>query len=281
MGLMPPAPSQGHPRTPRALAQGLPRPKGDNWLPTFDLNFTPITKMEWFGSQYYQKLYRHRNHNEAQQFIDSLIGYLTPAPSAFVVDVCCGRGRHSLYLAQKGFNVWGIDKSLDNIAWAKKFELDNLHFTQGDIRCKFEIPTMQFALNLFTSFGYFDSDADNLLSMQHIRGCLDTGGMFVLDYLNEHKAVNGLVPLEFCQIDEIEFEIKRQADHRFITKQVRVDDGGRRYEFIEQVRRYRAMDFEWLLAQSGFSLVTMFGDYSLGPFEPEISDRLIICAKAV
>lgn len=237
--------------------------------------------MDWFGSLYYQKLYRHRSLTEARQFIDSLIDYLKPAPSSRVVDVCCGRGRHSLYLSHKGFNVWGIDKSQENIDSASGHQMDNLHFIQGDIRSKFEIPTMDLAFNLFTSFGYFDSDEDNLLSLKNIRDCLVSGGTLVLDYLNEQKAVDDLIPIERREIDGIAYEIKRQADHKFITKQIHITHEGQTFDFIEQVRRYRALDFEWLLGQSGFETATTFGNYALERFDVNHSDRLILCAKAI
>src|SRR3954449_2448025 len=70
---------------------------------------------EWFNSPYYHQLYFNRDMSEAAAFIDKLITHLKPAPGSTMLDVACGKGRHSLQLANKGFDVTGIDLSEDSI----------------------------------------------------------------------------------------------------------------------------------------------------------------------
>src|SRR5215218_5621694 len=82
---------------------------------------------DWFNSSYYHKLYFERDETEAQKFITRLIDHLKPPADSRMLDVACGRGRHSRFLASKGFDVTGIDISFDSIAYAKQFESDNLH----------------------------------------------------------------------------------------------------------------------------------------------------------
>ncbi len=72
-----------------------------------------------------------------------------------MLDVACGRGRHSRILASKGFVVTGIDISFDSIAFAKQFENENLDFYQHDMRLPFRVNYFDYAFNFFTSFGYF------------------------------------------------------------------------------------------------------------------------------
>ena len=110
---------------------------------------------DWFNSPYYHNLYFKRDENEAAAFIDNLVNYLSPAPGSKMLDVACGRGRHSIQLAAKGFDVTGIDLSEDSINYALQFEKDNLHFYQHDMRLPFRINYYDFAFNFFTSFGYF------------------------------------------------------------------------------------------------------------------------------
>ncbi len=45
-----------------------------------------------------------------------------------MLDVACGKGRHSRALADMGFDVTGIDLSFDSIREAKKSENEHLHF---------------------------------------------------------------------------------------------------------------------------------------------------------
>ena len=110
---------------------------------------------DWFNSPFYHKLYFERDEKEAAAFISTLIDHLKPGPGSYMLDIACGRGRHSRFLAEKGFNVTGIDISFDSIAFAKKFEKANLEFYQHDMRLPFRVNYFHYAFNFFTSFGYF------------------------------------------------------------------------------------------------------------------------------
>ena len=79
---------------------------------------------EWFNSPYYHKLYFERDEKEAQQFIQRLLDLLSPQKEARMLDVACGRGRHSRFLASLGYDVTGIDISPDSIHYAQQFEAD-------------------------------------------------------------------------------------------------------------------------------------------------------------
>ena len=111
----------------------------------------------WFGSPYYKVLYQNRDEYEAQEFVEKLVDYLQPMAGSKMLDIACGRGRHSRFLASKGFDVTGIDISFDSIAYAKQFEGDNLHFYQHDMRLPSWINYFDYAFNFFTSFGYLET----------------------------------------------------------------------------------------------------------------------------
>lgn len=100
---------------------------------------------DWFNSHYYHMLYQHRDEDEAMQFINTLIQYLKPAPGSTMVDIACGKGRHSKALADMGFDVTGMDLSAASIEEAKKDEDDHLHFFQHDMRSPFWIHYFQSA----------------------------------------------------------------------------------------------------------------------------------------
>ena len=75
---------------------------------------------EWFSSPYYEILYHKRNEEEAAAFIQRLLQYLNPEPGSRMLDVACGKGRHSSELADMGFDVTGIDLSEPSISEALK-----------------------------------------------------------------------------------------------------------------------------------------------------------------
>lgn len=89
---------------------------------------------EWFDSSYYHLLYRHRNGPEAAGFIDRLLLKLRPAPGPSMLDLGCGSERHSVHLAEKGYDVTGYDPSFNSILKAKAFSAGNLRFEQKDMR---------------------------------------------------------------------------------------------------------------------------------------------------
>lgn len=106
----------------------------------------------WFDTPYYHILYFNRDEQEAENFITRLINYLQPAKGSRMLDVACGKGRHSLTLANMGFSVTGIDLSANSIAEANKFAHADLEFFQHDMRQPFRINYYQYAFNFFYKF---------------------------------------------------------------------------------------------------------------------------------
>ena len=110
---------------------------------------------EWFDSPYYHKLYFERDEKEAEAFIRKLVEHLKPAKGSRMLDIACGRGRHSRTLSSMGFDVTGIDLSPSSIEFAKKIETGKLEFFVHDMRLPFRANYYDYAFNFFTSFGYF------------------------------------------------------------------------------------------------------------------------------
>ena len=108
----------------------------------------------WFNTHYYHILYQNRNDKEAQAFIDNLLAYLSPSKNAKILDLACGKGRHARFIAEKGFDVTGIDLATDSIAAAKKHEHKHLHFQVHDMRETFAENEFDYVFNFFTSFGF-------------------------------------------------------------------------------------------------------------------------------
>lgn len=114
----------------------------------------------WFDTDFYHILYKDRDEQEAKFFMDNLTQYLNLPEDARILDLPCGRGRHSVYLNELGYNVVGADLSANSIAFARKFENENLKFTQFDMRTVYG-DKFDAVFNLFTSIGYFENEEDN------------------------------------------------------------------------------------------------------------------------
>lgn len=235
----------------------------------------------WFNSPYYHILYNHRDNNEAEYFIDNLCAYLKPEQNSRLLDIACGRGRHSNYLNKKGYDVTGIDLSYASIKFAQQFENEKLHFYVHDMRNLFYINYFDIAFNLFTSFGYFNSEKEHVNSLKSFNKALKKDGVLVLDYFNCEKIVRHLTPQEVKQVDGIDFYISKKIVDGKIIKSISFEHKNKDFAFKEEVKSFSFSDFERLFKKSGLKIDSYFGDYSLQPFDECKSDRLIfICSKS-
>jgi len=236
---------------------------------------------DWFNSSYYHKLYFERDETEAERFILKLLHHLQPLNEARMLDVACGRGRHSRFLASKGFDVTGIDISFDSIAYAKKFENDNLHFFQHDMRLPSWINYFDYAFNFFTSFGYFDTRREHDDAVRTIAQSIKPGGILLFDYLNVHYVEERLVHNEVKKIGDTAYEIHRWHNDDFFFKRIIVTDAAldQPIDFTEKVAKFSLGDFTDMLAYQHMQVIEVFGDYHLNPYNVRKTPRMIIVAK--
>lgn len=234
---------------------------------------------DWFNTRYYHILYGNRDANEAAGFLDNILSLLKPQQASKMLDVACGKGRHSIYLNSKGFDVTGIDLSAESIAVAKKSENDRLHFRVEDMRLLQDEDVYDYAFNLFTSFGYFDDEGDNLLALKNICKALKPGGTFVFDYLNDIPAVNKLTGLEVKTIQGVQFTIRKEFDDRYIYKYIDVFDGAVEQKFMERVERFSIEKISDLLNAAGLQVEQTFGGHGLDDYDPATSQRMILFCK--
>jgi SAM-dependent methyltransferase len=234
--------------------------------------------VDWFNSPYYHILYKNRDDKEARSFIKNLSRTLKFQAEDHILDLACGKGRHSIYLNKKGFHVTGLDLSRENIAFAKQFENDRLHFDVHDMREPYPA-RFNFILNLFTSFGYFESTADNRKVLESVNKMLVPKGRVVIDFFNAGLVLNELIPSETKIIDGIGFHIRKEYTAHKIIKTINFKDMGKEFEFREQVQALTLDDFRKLFAETGFEIIYTFGDYNLNPFRENHSPRLILIAQ--
>lgn len=236
---------------------------------------------DWFNSPYYHKLYFDRDEEEAAAFIGALIRHLRPAPDSHMLDVACGKGRHSKTLAALGFYVTGIDISPDSIAQAKAYENDRLDFYVHDMRLPFWGNYYHYAFNFFTSFGYFRTRREHDDAIRTIARSLRPDGYFVIDYLNVHYAEAHLVPEETRRMEDTLYTIHRWDNETHFFKKITVNDPELKEPLVytEKVMKFSLGDFTDMLAYQGLQVQEVFGDYRLQPYDVRLTPRLIIIAR--
>jgi SAM-dependent methyltransferase len=229
----------------------------------------------WFDSPYYHILYKDRDNTEAEMFMKSLSTFLNLRPEAEILDLACGKGRHSKSLNELGYHVTGVDLSPTSIRHAKQFENDRLHFIVHDMSQVFP-KRFDAVFNLFTSFGYFDDEKDNLRTIKAIKEELKSNGYGVIDFLNLTYVAKNLVPIENKTINNICFRIERSIENGYIIKNISFEDQGNKFNYTEKVKALTLKDFKSYFDEAGVSLKNCLGDYHLNEFDVEVSERLIL-----
>ncbi len=233
----------------------------------------------WFDSPYYHSLYSNRDDREAHRFINVLLAHLKPAGKAQILDLACGKGRFSRFLAQKGYVVTGLDLSENSIREARAYEQPNLSFFQHDMRLPFRINYFDYIFNFFTSFGYFEKESQDLKVLKNVQSGLRRNGVFVLDFFNPDYVTARLAGREVKREDGIEFHLHKYVQGDFIFKDIRFEADGREWQFRERVRLYRQPDFERMFDRAELRIRSIFGDYELNTYHPTQSPRLILLAE--
>ena len=239
---------------------------------------------DWFDSPLYDALYADRDREEAETTVSLLTNYI-PQPQFYsLLDLGCGRGRHAITLAEKGYEVTGVDLSPKSIQAARESanerQLKNVTFHIGDMREPLQAE-FDGVLNLFTSFGYFEDDRENLNVIKNMASMTRTGGRVIIDFLNADKVTHSLKPEEQGEVNGAQFSIRRFIEDGTIVKEITFNKIGnqRCVKFEERVKAYRLEWFEQAFAENGVSLLHVFGTYTGEPFDPQNSPRLLMVAE--
>jgi SAM-dependent methyltransferase len=225
-------------------------------------------------------LYQHRDEDEAAAFLrwHSWHFCIRHAGST-MLDAACGKGRHASYLAEKGYEVTGIDLSFKNIREAKKDETEMLSFFQHDMSRVFRVNYFDFIFNFYTSFGYYRNEKQDLACIKAFAAGLKKGGKLVIDFFNINYILQHLVEEVNIKIDDCDFNISKSYEDGFIIKKIEVTSTLKKETFYESVRAISFEQFESYFNTCGLKLIHTFGDYKLNAFDLNTCERLILVAE--
>ncbi len=153
-----------------------------------------------------------------------------------------------------------------------------VNFIHGDMRKMDFTNEFDLALNLFTSFGYFESDEENEIVIQKIGRILKPEGTFIIDFLNREFLLQNLEPETISEMNDIKIIQRRKIINNRVTKDIIIQKKGSETIFKEQVTLYSMDDFMLFFNKSGLTLTETLGDYAGSPFNSS-SPRLILIGK--
>ncbi len=226
-----------------------------------------------FGDRY-RLLYAHRDDASARREIDALVETMGLAAGCRVLDICCGAGRHLAALAAAGFDVWGVDLSEELLAEAAGRPGGADRLVMADMRRLPFLPNFDAAVNLFTSFGYFESDEENLAALRSMARCLKPGGVLALDHAHRDYLQRTLQPHSVERRGDVTVTADRRIENDRVIKHVAVTASGVDERFVESVRLYRSDEMRCLFERAGLTNVRVVGSFDGGELTAE-SDRMI------
>lgn len=243
---------------------------------------------EWFHSDFYLKLYSHRDLEEAEACVDLILRstglYSTPETPLHALDLAAGPGRHAMALASRGFKVTAVDLSATLLGVARQDASEaglDIEFIRSDMRGIDFNNRFDLVLQLFTSFGYFEDRSDDALVLKRVRAAIRNRGYYALDLINESRLRETLVPHSIRRLGELEVKEERKIVEGRIEKTISIPHGGGARQFVESVRLYSPETIDCMLRAAGFEPIHWFGDYAGNPYDRNLSDRMLVISRAM
>ncbi|MSP67055.1 MAG: methyltransferase domain-containing protein [Alphaproteobacteria bacterium] len=234
------------------------------------------------------------NDINTRREIDAVIAATGMTPQDRIVDLCCGQGRHSMELAQRGFRfVSGIDRSRYLVRLARRRAQDRkiqAVFREADART-FRVPegSQDYVLLMGNSFGYFASEEDDLKVLSSVVRALRSGGTVVLDITDGEWIRQHFDARSWEWIDQHHFVCRERSlssdGDRLISREVIVhDDNGVIADQFYAERLYSFQRIRALLERAGFRNVRQHGSVQThsdrGQDLGMMSHRMLISAIA-
>lgn len=238
----------------------------------------------FFGERYLEALGRHIEEARTVEEVGFVEKILALEPKARILDLCCGHGRHSVELAARGYSVVGLDfdaPSLERareVAETKGVEVEFIQRDMRDIPFKREFDA---SINMFTAFGYLESEGEDLKVLQAVSEALKPSGKFLLDAINREWLMRNYQPRGWSEnteggrlLEEREFNLLTSRNN---VRWIYIKPDGSTWETRHSLRVYTLTELARMLKTVGLGVEALYGGFDEGPYTLD-SRRLIILA---
>ncbi len=217
--------------------------------------------------------------------VEFLIGALGLEDGQRVLDMPCGHGRHSVELARRGLRVVGVDLNDIPLELARSaartagVQLDLRRVDMREIEFRDEFDAV---LNLWTSFGYFESEAEDRLVLDRALRALRPGGALVIETINLHGVLRRFEPRAWHELGDGRLLLEERAfDPWTGPDALRLDArraDGERIQMSFATRAYTLVELTGMMTAAGFDVEGAWGDYQGSDYRVD-SRRMIVLAR--
>jgi SAM-dependent methyltransferase len=244
---------------------------------------------QWYRNVFDQEWLRFFAHKLPPEItcheVDFLQRVLGLRPGARVLDLACGIGRHSLELARRGFQVVGVDLSqacIDNARRGADDQGVEVEFVRGDLRELQYQGEFEAAINMFTAFGYLESDQENQAVLDRASRSLAAGGALFMDVVNALWLIRHFEPRGWRRLYDGTLLLEERSYH---WRTGRIDNhfslirpDGERRERASSLRLYTAVEMAAMMERVGLELESQWGDFQGSAYGLD-TPRMILLAR--
>jgi len=247
----------------------------------------PSWYIKFFNDYYLRYFADRKTSSDTKKEVAFIFKVLKLPRKARILDLACGTGRHSIELAKRGYEVFGIDFHEESvkIARASIKSLDKrIKFIKGDMRRLPFNNEFDAVINMFTSFGYFSKDKENDLTLREISKSLKKRGLLLLDLQNKYWQLNNISKKSWEREKEIFIFEKRQYDRKrklFVNDINFIFPSGKSNNIKTMVRLFDLKEIKNKLLSAGMKITKVFGDYDASNYNTKRSPRMIVLARKV
>jgi len=245
---------------------------GDNWF-----------ESEALWARFFSFMFNDAQFTAAVENVPKIMA-LSGVTGGSVLDLACGPGRYAVPFAQAGFRVTGVDRTRFLLEKARERATQagaNVEWVEEDMREFVRPAAFDLALNVYTSFGYFDDAAENRRVLENILASLKPGGTFVFEHIGKEILASKFQPTQADTLPDGSVMIQRRT---IIDDWSRIDvewillEGGRASSYRLRHWIYSAREIRDLLAGVGFTDISLYGSVDGAPYGP-LAQRLIAVAR--
>jgi SAM-dependent methyltransferase len=240
---------------------------------------------ELFGEEYLRAWAPTLTEERAAREVEGIVTLLDLPPGSAILDLCCGHGRIAIPLAERGYQITGQDLSEVFLRHARQDAAArgvSVRWVHGDMRAIPFAGEFDAIINIFTSFGYLESEAEDAKVLAQVAAALKPGGLFLLEYIHRDRMVRGYRPHVIDRHDdglivlhEGEWDHLAGRNHVSITL---IEPDGARRQFRHSVRLYTLAELARMLDAVGLPVEAHYGGLDGSEFTFD-SRRLVVLAR--
>jgi SAM-dependent methyltransferase len=251
------------------------------------IEVSPDWYQNYFGPEWLGLATQQFTPEQTLAQVDFIVKAADLAPDAAILDLCCGHGRHSVELARRGYRVVGLDISAPSLDLARAAAANVgvvAEFIQGDMRTIPYQAEFDLVINIFTAFGYLESQAEDQKVLNAVAKALKPGGRFLLDTINHAWLMHnfqrrGWTPLDdgVILLEDRAFDLRTGRNN--VTWTFLYPDGHRHVQ-SHSLRVYTLVEFEAMLQAAGLALRQVWGSFEGKRYGLD-TNRMILLAELV